>query len=70
MSEFADLRNRMVDVQLARRGIRDRRVLDAMRVLREQFADSFPARIRTSVVFGTRDRRLRCVDISIEEASA
>ena len=31
MTDYADLRDRMVDVQLARRGIRDVRVLDAMR---------------------------------------
>lgn len=31
MSEFTELRNRMVDVQLARRGIRDIRILDTMR---------------------------------------
>lgn len=41
MTEFAHLRNRMVDVQLARRGIRDRRVLDAMRQIpRDRFVES------------------------------
>ncbi|UWU76531.1 protein-L-isoaspartate(D-aspartate) O-methyltransferase [Bradyrhizobium huanghuaihaiense] len=41
MSDFSDLRDRMVDVQLARRGIRDRRVLEAMRqVPRERFVES------------------------------
>lgn len=41
MTEYADLRDRMVDVQLARRGIRDSRVLDAMRrVPRERFLEA------------------------------
>ncbi|MGY3032931.1 protein-L-isoaspartate(D-aspartate) O-methyltransferase [Bradyrhizobium sp. USDA 4354] len=41
MSDFSDLRDRMVDVQLARRGIRDPRVLEAMRqVPRERFVES------------------------------
>ncbi|MGY0575913.1 protein-L-isoaspartate(D-aspartate) O-methyltransferase [Bradyrhizobium sp. RDM12] len=41
MVEFAQLRDRMVQVQLARRGIRDRRVLDAMaQVPRERFVES------------------------------
>lgn len=41
MTQYADLRDRMVDVQLARRGIRDVRVLDAMRrVAREQFLEA------------------------------
>jgi protein-L-isoaspartate(D-aspartate) O-methyltransferase len=41
MTEYADLRDRMVDVQLARRGIRDIRVLDAMRrVPRERFLEA------------------------------
>src|SRR5438132_376462 len=40
MTAFKDLRNLMVDVQLARRGVRDRRVLDAMRrVPRERFLE-------------------------------
>ena len=38
MDEYKKLRDRMVDVHLARRGIRDRRVLDAMRTVpRERF---------------------------------
>jgi protein-L-isoaspartate(D-aspartate) O-methyltransferase len=41
MTDDADLRDRMVDVQLARRGIRDIRVLDAMRrVPRERFVEA------------------------------
>src|SRR5690242_6946705 len=41
MTEYADLRNRMVDVQLARRGIGDVRVLDAMRLVpRERFLEA------------------------------
>lgn len=41
MTEFAHLRHGMVDVQLARRGIRDRRVLNAMKQIpREQFVES------------------------------
>lgn len=41
MTKYADLRDRMVDVQLARRGIRDVRVLDAMRrVPRERFLEA------------------------------
>lgn len=41
MAEFAQQRDRMVEVQLAGRGIRDRRVLDAMaEVPRERFVDS------------------------------
>lgn len=41
MTEYADLRDRMVDVQLAGRGIRDHRVLDAMRqVPRERFVEA------------------------------
>jgi protein-L-isoaspartate(D-aspartate) O-methyltransferase len=41
MMQYADLRGRMVDVQLARRGIRDVRVLDAMRrVPRESFMEA------------------------------
>ncbi|MCK1477003.1 protein-L-isoaspartate(D-aspartate) O-methyltransferase [Bradyrhizobium sp. 197] len=41
MTQYADLRDRMVDVQLARRGIRDIRVLDAMRqVPRERFLEA------------------------------
>lgn len=40
MTGYADLRDRMVDVQLAGRGIRDHRVLDAMRqVPRERFVE-------------------------------
>ncbi|NOJ50883.1 protein-L-isoaspartate(D-aspartate) O-methyltransferase [Bradyrhizobium archetypum] len=40
-TDLAHLRDRMVDIQLARRGIRDRRVLDAMRqVPRECFVES------------------------------
>ncbi|OSI78649.1 protein-L-isoaspartate O-methyltransferase [Bradyrhizobium canariense] len=40
MADFARLRDRMVRVQLAGRGIRDRRVLDVMgRVPREQFVE-------------------------------
>lgn len=38
MADLAKLRDRMVDIQIARRGVRDRRVLDAMRsVPRECF---------------------------------
>ena len=38
MADFAKLRDHMVDVHLARRGIRDKRVLDAMRAVpRERF---------------------------------
>lgn len=38
MSDMTDARNRMVDIQIARRGVRDRHVLDAMRrVPREAF---------------------------------
>ncbi|MCA1411743.1 protein-L-isoaspartate(D-aspartate) O-methyltransferase [Bradyrhizobium sp. NBAIM20] len=41
MAESVQLRNRMVEVQLAGRGIRDRRVLDAMaEVPRERFVES------------------------------
>lgn len=41
MPQYADLRDHMVDVQLARRGIRDSRVLDAMRrVPRERFLEA------------------------------
>lgn len=41
MTELAHLRDRMVDIQLAHRGIRDRRVLDAMRhVPRERFVEA------------------------------
>ncbi|WP_065752753.1 protein-L-isoaspartate(D-aspartate) O-methyltransferase [Bradyrhizobium paxllaeri] len=41
MAHFAQLRNRMVEVQLAGRGIRDRRVLGAMaEVPRERFVES------------------------------
>lgn len=41
MTDPSHLRDRMVDVQLTRRGIRDRRVFDAMRqVPREQFVES------------------------------
>lgn len=41
MTELAHLRDRMVDIQLARRGIRDRRVLDAMRQMpRERFVEA------------------------------
>src|SRR5436309_7432324 len=41
MTDLAHLRHRMVDVQLARRGIRAGRVLDAMRqVPRERFVQS------------------------------
>ena len=40
-ADFATQRNRMIDVQIARRGVRDRRLLDAMRqVPREQFVGS------------------------------
>ena len=40
MQDFARSRDRMVDVQIARRGIRDIRVLDAMRrVPRELFVE-------------------------------
>ena len=40
MTHYAELRDRMVEVQLARRGIRDIRVLDAMRrVPRERFLE-------------------------------
>src|SRR5947209_10261732 len=40
MLDFARARNRMVDVQIARRGVRDRHVLDAMRrVQREAFVE-------------------------------
>jgi protein-L-isoaspartate(D-aspartate) O-methyltransferase len=41
MTEYTDLRNRMVDIQIARRGTRDARVLDAMRrVPRERFVEA------------------------------
>ncbi|NIJ20565.1 protein-L-isoaspartate(D-aspartate) O-methyltransferase [Sphingomonas naasensis] len=41
MTDFARLRDRMVEVQLARRGIRDARVLTAMRAVpRERFVDT------------------------------
>jgi protein-L-isoaspartate(D-aspartate) O-methyltransferase len=41
MAQFAQLRDRMVEIQLAGRGIRDRRVLDAMaQVPRERFVES------------------------------
>src|ERR687895_2187713 len=40
MLDLSRLRDRMVDVQIARRGVRDRRVLDAMRrVPREAFVE-------------------------------
>ena len=40
MLDFGHARNRMIDVQIARRGVRDPRVLDAMRrVPREIFVD-------------------------------
>ena len=40
MADMSDERNRMVDAQIARRGIRDRHVLDAMRkVPREKFVE-------------------------------
>jgi protein-L-isoaspartate(D-aspartate) O-methyltransferase len=40
MSDLAHARDRMVDIQIARRGVRDRRVLDAMkRVPREAFIE-------------------------------
>lgn len=40
MSDYASARNRMVDAHIARRGIRDRAVLDAMRTVpREVFVD-------------------------------
>ena len=38
MTDYKTLRNRMVDIHLARRGIRDADVLDAMRAVpRERF---------------------------------
>ena len=41
MLDLAASRNRMVDVQVARRGVRDPRVLEAMRrVPREAFVES------------------------------
>src|ERR1041384_3248910 len=40
MLDVADARERMVDVHIARRGVRDKRVLDAMRrVPREAFVE-------------------------------
>jgi protein-L-isoaspartate(D-aspartate) O-methyltransferase len=40
MSDFSRERDRMVDVQIARRGVRDRHVLDAMRAVpREAFVE-------------------------------
>jgi protein-L-isoaspartate O-methyltransferase len=40
MLDLSRARNRMVDVQIARRGVRDRHVLEAMRqVPRESFVD-------------------------------
>jgi protein-L-isoaspartate O-methyltransferase len=60
MVDLAHARNRMVDVQIARRGVRDKHVLDAMRLVpREAFVepDTRNLHTRTGLCRSARVRR-------------